>query len=42
MDIPSVLADAGFATGAGGAGAFAVVGCVNSECGVSTFLFLDS
>src|SRR5580692_3011201 len=27
MAIPSVLAEAGFATGAGGSGAFAVVGC---------------
>src|SRR6202140_3710164 len=34
MAIPSVLAEAGFATGAGGSGAFAVVGC-----GVSGFLF---
>jgi len=33
MAIPSVLAEAGFATGAGGSGAFAVVGC-----GVSGFL----
>src|SRR5580700_1400594 len=33
MGIPSVLAEAGFATGAGGSGAFAVVGC-----GVSGFL----
>src|ERR1700688_4785591 len=33
MAIPSVLAEAGFATGAGGSGAFAVVGC-----GVSAFL----
>jgi hypothetical protein len=39
MDIPSVLAEAGFATGAGGAGAFAVVGCGISDCGVSDFLF---
>jgi hypothetical protein len=39
MDISSVLADAGFATGAGGAGAFAVVGCGVSDCGVSAFLF---
>jgi hypothetical protein len=34
MAIPSVLAEAGFATGADGSGAFAVVGC-----GVSEFLF---
>jgi hypothetical protein len=34
MGIPSVFAEAGFATGAGGSGAFAVVGC-----GVSGFLF---
>jgi hypothetical protein len=34
MAIPSVLAEAGCATGAGGSGAFAVVGC-----GVSGFLF---
>jgi hypothetical protein len=27
MAIPSVLAEAGFATGAGDSGAFAVVGC---------------
>jgi hypothetical protein len=33
MGIPSVFAEAGFATGAGGAGALAVVGC-----GVSGFL----
>jgi hypothetical protein len=33
MAIPSVFAEAGFATGAGGAGALAVVGC-----GVSGFL----
>jgi hypothetical protein len=33
MAIPSVLAEAGFATGAGGSGALAVVGC-----GVSGFL----
>jgi hypothetical protein len=39
MDIPSVLAEAGFATGAGGAGAFAVVGCGISDCSVSSFLF---
>jgi hypothetical protein len=39
MDISSVLADAGFATGAGGAGAFAVVGCGVSDFCVSTFLF---
>jgi hypothetical protein len=37
MGIPSVLAEAGFATGAGGAGALAVVGCGVS--GVSGFLF---
>jgi hypothetical protein len=35
MAIPSVFAEAGFATGAGGAGALAVVGC-----GVSGFLLL--
>jgi hypothetical protein len=35
MDIPSVFAEAGFATGAGGSGAFAVVGC-----GVSGLLLL--
>jgi len=35
MAIPSVFAEAGFATGAGGSGAFAVVGC-----GVSGFLLL--
>jgi hypothetical protein len=34
MVIASVFAEAGFATGAGGSGAFAVVGC-----GVSGFLF---
>jgi hypothetical protein len=34
IGIPSVFAEAGFATGAGGSGAFAVVGC-----GVSGFLF---
>jgi len=39
MDISSVLADAGFATGAGGAGAFAVVGCGVSDFCASTFLF---
>jgi hypothetical protein len=32
------LADAGFATGAGGAGASAVVGCGNSNCRVSIFV----
>src|ERR1700731_1914675 len=36
MAIPSVLAEAGFATGAGGSGAFAVVGCGVSDSG---FLF---
>src|ERR1700689_5827661 len=34
MAIPSILAEAGFATGAGVSGAFAVVGC-----GLSGFLF---
>jgi hypothetical protein len=34
MAIPSIWAEAGFATGAGGSGAFAVVGC-----GDSGFLF---
>jgi hypothetical protein len=38
MAIPSVLAEAGFATGAGVSGAFAVVGCGVSDCGVSDFL----
>jgi len=38
MDIPSVLAEAGCATGAGISGAFAVVGCGISDCGLSDFL----